>query len=83
MSLSFEISLFLCLDSGSLLLDASFLTGEFAQVVQLGATYLTNFVHLDGVDVRRLNGENTLHTHGARHLANGETSLFTIFHHDR
>ena len=64
--------------AGSLLLDASLLTGESAQIVQLGATYLTTLVHLDAVDVGRLDGEDTLYTNGTGHLANGETLLFAL-----
>ena len=62
----------------TLLLDTSSLTSELAQIVKLSATYLTNLVHLDRVDVRRLDGEDTLHTNGTRHLANSETLLVTM-----
>ena len=57
---------FLCLSLSSvnsLLLDAGLLTGELAQVVQLSATYLTNLVHLDAVNVWRLYREDTLYTY--------------------
>ena len=62
----------------TLLLDAGSLTSELAQIVELGATNLTNLVHLNRVDVGRLDGEDTLHTHGARHLANGEALFVTM-----
>ena len=55
----------LLLDNGSLLGDASLLTGELAQVIQLSATNLTNLVHLDRIDSGRLDGEDTLNTYGA------------------
>ena len=64
--------------SDAALLDAGLLTGEVAQVVQLGTTDLTILVDLDAVDVRRLNGEDTLHTHGTRHLANSEALLLSL-----
>ncbi len=35
----------------SLLLDTSLLAGEATKIIQLGATYLTNLVHFDAVDV--------------------------------
>ena len=43
--------------------NTSLLTGELAQVVQLGTTYLTNLVHLDAVNVWRLDREDTLYTY--------------------
>ena len=52
-------------NSTTLLLDACSLTGELAQIVELGAANLTYLVHLDALDVGRLDGENTLHTHCA------------------
>ena len=52
-------------DGGALLLDAGCLTSELAQVVQLSATILTYLVHLDAIDIGRLDGEDTLHTDGA------------------
>lgn len=39
------------LDSGSLLLDTSSLTGKFAQIVKFRTTYLTTLVHLDRIDI--------------------------------
>ena len=42
----------LALGVGSFLFDTSFLAGEVAQVVQLGATNFTDLVHLDAVDSR-------------------------------
>lgn len=65
--------LFLCGEGGlsllrgnnTLLGDACFLAGELAQVVQLGATYLTNLVHLNAVDVGACDGEDTLYTNSA------------------
>ena len=58
----FLLSLLGC---NALLSDTSLLTGEVAQVVQLGAANLTNLVDSDAVDVGRLDGEDTLHTNGA------------------
>ena len=40
----------LCSDNSSLL-NASFLTGKLAEVVQLGTAYFTILVHLDRVDI--------------------------------
>ena len=60
------------------LLDACSLTSELAQIVELGTTHLTVLVNLDGIDVRRLDGEDTLHTNGSRHLAYGETLLVAM-----
>ena len=64
--------------NGTLLLDACLLTCELAQIVKLGTTYLTTLVHLDAVDARRINGEDTLHTHGSRHLAHSEALLVSM-----
>ena len=71
----FLLSLLGC---NALLSDTSLLTGEVAQVVQLGAANLTNLVDSDAVDVGRLDGEDTLHTNGARHLANGKALLVAM-----
>lgn len=60
------------------LLDARRLARAFAQIVQLGATHLASLVHLDAIYGRRLDGEYTLHTYRARHLANGETLLLAV-----
>jgi len=68
----------LLLDAGALLLDTCSLTRELAQVVQLGAAHLTNLVHLDAVNVGRLDGEDTLHTDGTRHFANSETLFLAM-----
>ena len=62
----------------TLLLDAGSLTSELAQIVKLGAANLTYLVDLDALDVRRLDGEDTLHTHGTRHLTNSEALLVTM-----
>ena len=48
---------------GSLFFDTSSLTGKFAQIIQLSATYFTTFVHFDRIDVGRLDGEDTLYTY--------------------
>ena len=48
----------------ALLLDAGCLTSELAQIVKLSAANLTNLVDLDALDVRRLDGEDTLYTNG-------------------
>lgn len=69
--MAMRLSLSLCrrglvlLCGNPLLLDAGFLAGKLAQVVELGAAHLTYLVHLDAVDVGRLKGEYTLHTYGA------------------
>ena len=55
--------------------DAGLLTCELAQVVKLGTTYLTVLVDGNGVDERRLDGEDTLNTDVFAHFANGETLL--------
>jgi hypothetical protein len=80
-----EERLFLALSSAVLfasddapLLDAGCLTCELAQIVQLSATHLTVLVDLDVIDSWRLSGEDTLYTHGTRHLAHGETLLVTM-----
>ena len=52
------------LHSYALLLDAGSLARELAQVVQLGATHLAVLVHLNAVDVGRLDGEDTLYANG-------------------
>ena len=71
-------SFLLCFGCRKFLLDASLLACELAQVVELGATHLAMLVDLDAVDVGRLDGEDTLHTNSARHLANGETLLLAM-----
>ena len=70
--------LILLCDSRTLLADAGLLAGEVAEVVELGTTYLTYLVHLDALDGGGLDGEDTLHTYGAGHLANGETLLVAV-----
>ena len=62
----------------TLLLDAGSLTSELAQIVKLGATYLTDLVDLDALDVRALDGEDTLYTNGTRHLTYSEALLVTV-----
>ena len=54
------------------LLDASLLTGELTQVEDTSTTYNTDLIHLDLVDVGRVEREDTLNTHAVRHLADGE-----------
>ena len=46
----------------SLLLDTSLLTSELTEVVDTRATHDTHLVHLDLVDVGRVEGEDTLDT---------------------
>jgi len=70
--------LVLFLDCNALLLNTGSLTRELAQIVQLGAANLTMLVHFNAVDVGRIQGEDTLHTYGARHLTNSETLLVTV-----
>ena len=72
---------FLCflLDvAGTLLADAGLLAGEVAEVVEFGTTYLTDLVHFDAFDSGRFDGEDTLDTYGAAHLAYGETLLLAV-----
>ena len=57
-----DIGLFADVDSS--LLDTGLLAGECTQIVKLCATYLTMLVDLDALDVRRLDGEDTLNTYG-------------------
>ena len=65
--LYFRISTGLCLlvvfDNDALLLDAGLLTSELTQVVQLGTTYFTVLVHLNAVNVRRFDREDTLYAY--------------------
>ena len=56
----------------ALLFDLCLLTAEVAQVVQLGATYVTAADDLDVVDDRRVNRELTLDSNLERDLTNGE-----------
>jgi len=74
----FYEGLLLTSNTATLLLDAGSLTSELAQIVKLSATNLTNLVHFDALNVGRLQGEDTLNTHGARHLANGEALLLLM-----
>ena len=71
-------SILVCLGNGTLFLDACLLTGKPAQVVKLGATHLTYLVHFDAFNVGRLEGEDTLHTYGARHFTNSETLFVSV-----
>ena len=64
--------------STALLLDTGSLTSELAQIVKLSATNLTYLVDLDALDVRRLDGEDTLNTNGTRHFTNSEALLVTV-----
>ena len=67
----------LCSDNSSLL-NASFLTGKLAEVVQFGAAHFTYLVHLDALDVGRFEGEDTLNADGAGHFAYGKTLLLLM-----
>ena len=58
--------------------DTSLLASKVAEVVELSAAYLTVLVHLDAVDVRRLDREDTLYTYCTLHLTNGETLLVSV-----
>lgn len=62
----------------TLLLNAGSLTGEVTEIVKFSATYLTTLVHLDAVDVGRLDREDTLYAYSTRHLTNGETLLVAM-----
>ena len=64
--------LFLLRAGHALLLDAGLLAGQVAQVVDACAAYDTDLVDLDLVDVRRVEGEDTLHAHAVRNLADRE-----------
>ena len=64
--------LFLLRAGHALLLDAGLLAGQVAQVVDACAAYDTDLVDLDLVDVRRVEGEDTLHAHAARNLTDRE-----------
>ena len=57
--------LFLFTNVVALLLNTGSLTSELAQIVKLSATNLTNLVDLDALNVRRLDGEDTLYTNSA------------------
>jgi len=70
--------LVLLLSYAALFSDASLLASEIAQVVQLSATYLTNLVHLDAVNVGAVDGEDTFHTYSARHLADSEALVLSV-----
>lgn len=61
-----------------LLGDACFLTGEFAEVIQLGTAHLADFVYFNAVNVRRLDREDTLYTDSSRHFAHCEALLVTL-----
>ena len=50
--------------TAALLLNTGSFTSELAQIVKLSATNLTNLVHLDALNVGRLDGEDTLYTNG-------------------
>ena len=50
--------------TAALLLNTGSLTSELTQIVKLRATNLTNLVHLDALNVWRLDGEDTLYTNG-------------------
>jgi len=70
--------LFVIADNGSLLLDTSLLASEFAQVVELGAAHFASLVHFYAVNIGRFEREDTLHSHCAGHLPDGETFLFAV-----
>ena len=61
-----------------LLFDTGFFTGQRTQIVEFGATYFTTTVNYNLLDERRFDGEDSLHTHVARHLANRETLFVTV-----
>lgn len=62
----------------SLLFDTGFFTGECTQIIQFGATHFTTTVDYDLFDERRLDGEDSLYSHVARHLTNRETLFVTV-----
>ena len=59
-----SLLLFLFTNVVALLLNTGSLTSELTQIVKLRATNLTNLVHLDALNVWRLDGEDTLYTNG-------------------
>ena len=65
LSLSWKCSKSSFLGVHALFSDTSLLAGKIAQVVKLGATYLTYLVDGDAFDSWRLNGEDTLHSNCA------------------
>ena len=60
------------------LFDTSLFAGETTQVVQFGAANFAILVDYDGVDERRLEGEDTLNADVVGHFAYGE-ALFGAF----
>lgn len=60
---------------GATVLDAGLLTGEVAEVVNLGAANFAVLVDHDRVNEGRLHGEDTLHADVVADLAHGETLL--------
>lgn len=60
------------------LFDTSLFAGETTQVVQFGAANFAILVDYDGVDERRLDGEDTLNADVVGHFAYGE-ALFGAF----
>ena len=76
--MSCGLGLLLASQTATLLLDTGSLTGQVAQVVQLSATNPTNLVHLNALNVGRLQWEDTLYANSTRHLANSETLLLLM-----
>ena len=76
--MSCGLGLLLASQTATLLLDTGSLTGQVAQVVQLSATNPTNLVHLNALNVGRLQWEDTLYANSTRHLANSETLLLLV-----
>lgn len=72
--------MFLSLFGGNsaLFSDSCLLARKFAQVVQFSAANLTDFVNGNAVDVRTVDGEDTLYAYRTRHFANGETFVVTV-----
>ena len=70
--------LIFCGDSHLLLCDAGFLTREAAEIVELGATHLTDLVDGDALNVGAGDREDALYAHGAAHLADSETLLVAM-----
>lgn len=73
-----RLGLILILFGNALLRNASLLTGETAQVVELSATHLTSLDAGNHLDVGAFEGEDTLYTHCATHLADGEALLVAV-----
>lgn len=55
-----------------LFFDFGFLSGEFAEIEDAGLTHFPVAQYLEGLDVRGVHREDTLHSHVPGHFAHGE-----------